>query len=115
MPPAVRPHRLTLYYHRLRAEVYRLLGDSCALCGSTYRLSVDHVHGRSYDLHTLSSHQRMRRYLAEIRAGKKLRLLCGEHSVSSGRDKEHVRGKAGRWMGRKELAKMPPKARGIRG
>jgi hypothetical protein len=68
-------HHHTHLYHRRRQELFRRLGDRCA-CGSTEKLAVDHVDGVTWTPRELSSHERVRRYLAEFDAGVRLRLLC---------------------------------------
>jgi hypothetical protein len=62
-----RPERVELPEGRVPA---------CALCGARSRLSVDHRDGRGWSAAALAWKARLENYLAEFRAGVRLRLLC---------------------------------------
>ena len=71
------------YYHRKRREVLSLLGDKCAICGSTDRdtFEIDHKNGHGIRKSPNGSRGGMRNLwdsIKLIRAGRKneLRILC---------------------------------------
>lgn len=62
--------------HKWKAWLLAQLGGICALCGSREDLAVDHVDGRSWKPEEYSQAGRVRKYIAEYRAGVRLRPLC---------------------------------------
>lgn len=58
------------------AEVALTGVPACALCGRQSRLSVDHVDGRRWSVAALAWKARLENYIAEFKAGIRLRLLC---------------------------------------
>lgn len=60
-------------------------------CRTRKRLQVDHVDGRDWDPARLNQETRLKRYLAEYRAGVRLRLLCIKHNGLDGRMRQRER------------------------
>jgi len=67
---------------RKKAQLFALLGDSCAICGSTQELSVDHIDGREWGVaaREVSQETRINLYLLEAANGVRLRTLCKKHN-----------------------------------
>lgn len=68
---------------RARLALIQALGGECALCGSTWDLEIDHIHGRDYSLRAISQDQRVTRYRREAAAGL-VRVLCSGCNGSDG-------------------------------
>jgi len=84
-------------YHRLRAEAVRILGEKCAVCGSTENLEIDHINraDKKIDLGKLTSVSR-ERFLNELQV---CQLLCEAHHLEKTRREssvEHGGGKTGK-------------------
>jgi hypothetical protein len=79
--------RQALDYRKLRDQLHARLGGHCAECGTRAFLSVDHQDkdGCDWEPRKVSSHMRVRRYMKELRAGVRLRLLCRAHNGRDGR------------------------------
>ncbi len=98
-------HWSTVRYHQLRAELFlRLGGGRCAKFGEPdihgnfiqchSELHVDHEDGREYEVRELGGVQRIKRYMAELDQGVKLRLLCKTHNGCDGYKKGEARTRA---------------------
>jgi len=72
----------TRYHATWRAELILQLGGVCRAADAACQggLELDHIHGRDYKLHKLSSHMRVKRYRAEAAAGL-LQVLCRHHNA----------------------------------
>ena len=78
-------------YWRTMFEIHRRLGDKCDICGTTLELEIDHQDGRAWEPRRLSSHMRAKRYLAELDAGIRLRLLCKKDNGTDGNRRKNQR------------------------
>mgnify|MGYP006275723005 CR=1 FL=1 len=71
----VSPH--VAMYWRKREALVQDMGGKCAMCGTANGLEFDHIHGITWTAMRVSSHQRIKRYRDEWKAGGILQLLCG--------------------------------------
>jgi 5-methylcytosine-specific restriction endonuclease McrA len=62
-------------YHRRREALLELLGHRCRFCGATEQLTFDHIRPADWPRRKYSSHERLKLYLLEARAGL-LQVLC---------------------------------------
>lgn len=67
------------------------LGGRCTRCGKRFRLELDHIEGRDWDLERKSRWQRVRIYLREEREGK-LQVLCRRCNAKKGKPGRAARG-----------------------
>lgn len=84
-------------YRERMAEAHERLGGSCARCGSTDRLHIDHIDPRS-KVKSLSSFHNYTRAKWEAELAK-CQLLCSRcHGFKTGViDQRHVRWESGEW------------------
>lgn len=78
----------TAYYRRRMAELFKVVGEECVLCGSKEDLTIDHVDGIGWERNAVSSSARVARYWRELEAGVRLRTLCNS---CNGRDGQKQR------------------------
>ena len=80
---AVKQSRFMRLYQSRKRELFDLLGSQCAFCGSTERLTFDHIRPADWPRNKYSSHERLRLYLLEAKIGN-IQVLCHSCNASKG-------------------------------
>ena len=74
---------------QLQIWLFNTLGNRCALCGTDIELTVDHVDGITWDRNGRNAADRIYKYVAELKEGVRLRLLCNPCNGLDGRMRQN--------------------------